>query len=94
MRQLAIFVVGTINSLLSPLVLMHLWGWFAVPLGAISIGYWQMFGLSLIASVLSIYVLWQEPDTDSTLLLTCTRCVCFLIAWGCGAALNASGWAA
>jgi len=48
-----ILAFGTVVTILRALVLVQLWGWFIVPLGAPSVGMVMAMGIALVASLLA-----------------------------------------
>lgn len=79
---LAAILVTVAGMFYRPAILVYGWTHFVIPLGAPSVGYWQMFGLSILASVL---ISPYPPPDDGFVRRTCIRVLalglCHLILW-------------
>ena len=62
MDKLGKFVLGLITSAVVSFVIMKMWGWFIVPLGILSIGFFHAWGLKLIASAFTMDVPKNEDE--------------------------------
>lgn len=81
---LQLFVLGV--------VLMFLWNWFIVPLGAVSIGYWLALGIALTINTFLIMVKRDNGHKDEEFLESIGRnlgyIVGLLLIWGMGAIIH------
>jgi len=77
-------VIQTGVAFLEPCVVVHLWRWFVVPLGAVQITYWGAFGLGILATVF-VRQNGIERDEDKA---TAESVGVVLGAWGVGALIH------
>jgi len=52
---LSVLIIGIVGTVSRVFVLLQIWRWFLVPLGAPDMPYWQMFGLSIFFNVVRGY---------------------------------------
>lgn len=71
---------GMAASVLWALVIWHLWGWFAVPLGAPILGLAHVWGLMILKGILTFRQPAEGEKQDWLLMITYP-----LIAWAFGA---------
>ena len=63
-QNLLMLLVVPVTALWSGYVLSVMWAWFIVPLGAVSIGVWHAFGISVLVDLLT-FKQPQEKVDDS-----------------------------
>lgn len=86
MEKFGKFMLGlilyTITIFVFGIVLMFMWNWFVVPLGAVKIGFWLSLGLSL---TIKCFFGTSNNSSQSFNMECVTSTFTYLVVWGVGA---------
>ena len=92
MRTFVIIMAGLLLYVLSLFVsgtaLMYMWNWFIVPLGAIKIGFWLAFGISMTVKFFIGVHISRDKQDDSFFSNVMANILATLLIWGVGSIIQ------